>query len=34
MPFPHKRLRPTIMRGYSILNTLIVIANIYIFYNF
>lgn len=27
MSFPHKRLRPTNMRGYSIQNTLIVIAN-------
>lgn len=31
MSFPHKRLRPTNMRGYSIRDTLIVIANIYVF---
>lgn len=30
MSFPHKRLRPTNMRGYSIQDTLIVIANIYV----
>lgn len=31
MSFPHKRLRPTNMKGYSILDTLIVIADKNIF---